>query len=283
MTAARPPAVFAGLTQDELDRAYDQAAWAANGVEIQERIAARSAAIAQSMPPLTCRYGNCDTQSIDLFVPAKAVRAPIFIMIHGGAWRLSMRQAFYGPAPAITAAGGILAVVGFDCIPTVRLPDMAGQIQDAIRWVGRAIPAFGGDPGNLNLIGHSSGGHLAAAMVAAGLPGVRNATLISGLYELEPVMLSARRLYLGLTAEEIEILSPIRHVNAIFARCSVWWGSGDSPEFKRQSEAFARTLRDTGRLEHAAMLPGRNHFEMLEELENPDSPMVSAMWAMARR
>jgi arylformamidase len=282
MTGERPPAVFAGLTQEELDRAYDQAAWAANGLEIQERIAARSAAVAQSTPPLTRRYGLGDMQFIDLFVPAKADGAPVFILIHGGAWRLSMRQAFHGPAPTITAAGGILAIVGFDCIPTVRLPDMAGQIQDAIRWIGCEITAFGGDARNLHLIGHSSGAHLAAVMVAAGLPGVRSATLISGLYELEPVMLSARRLYLGLTAEETEALSPIRHVGAISAKCSVWWGSGDSPEFKRQSEAFAEALRDTGHLTRAAMLPDRNHFEMLEELENPESPIVQAMLAAVR-
>jgi len=271
------PAVFIGLTQAALDRAYDQAAWVPNAAELENRIATRGAAVMRSMPPRTCRYGNGDAQSVEIFAPAAPWRAPVLILIHGGAWRLSMRHAFCGAAPAIVEAGCIFAIVGFDCIPSVRLPEMAAQIGDAIRWIGKEIAAFGGDPANLHIAGHSSGAHLAAVMMAENLPGVRGATLVSGLYDLEPVMLSSRGRYLELTRDETEALSPIRHTGNIAAPVAVWWSDGDSPEFQRQSRNFADALGNAGKLTASGMLPGRNHYEMFEELENPDSPVFRTM------
>jgi arylformamidase len=278
-------AVYAGLTQEALDRAYDQEQWAVNAAEVQGRIVARSRDIARRIPPLTRRYGSAEPQLIDIFAPKDANGVPVFILIHGGAWRLSMREGFYSAAPTIMAAGCILAVVGFGCLPTVSMAEMAAQIREAVLWVAAEIGAFGGDGRNLHLVGHSSGAHLAAVTLtgdlgpAAGC--VRSGTLISGLYDLEPVMKSSRRHYMGLTAEEAATLSPIHHVDSMPGIASLWWGSRESPEFKRQSQAFGNALHGAGKLGQSTVLAGRNHFEMLEELDAPNSPIVNAMLAAA--
>jgi arylformamidase len=283
----RPPAVYAGLTQDELDRTYDQDHWAANAAEIQARIIARSRDVAAQMPPHSRRYGPADAQFVDIFAPTDAFGAPVFILIHGGAWRLSMREAFYSPAPSIVAAGCILAVVGFECLPAISMLQMAEQVRQAIIWIATEIGAFGGNTGNLHLVGHSSGAHLAAVALTSDLgavtASVRGGTLISGLYDLEPVMLSSRRHYIDLSSEEAETLSPIRRLSGFSGVGSVWWGSYESPEFRRQSQLFANALHGAGKLNQSCMIAGRNHFEMLEELDDPNSPLIAAMVAGARR
>jgi arylformamidase len=279
--------VFADLTQDELDRAYDQDNWAANAAEVQARIVARSRQVAGEMPPQTRRYGPAEQQCIDIFAPAGAKNAPVFILIHGGAWRLSMRQGFYSSAPSFTTEGCILAVMGFGCLPAISMVEMAEQIRQGVLWVASQIGAFGGDSDNLHIIGHSSGAHLAAVTLTSDLgaaaPCVRGGTLISGLYDLEPVMLSSRRHYIDLTKAEAERLSPIRHLKDFTGVGSVWWGSHESPEFARQSAVFADALRDAGKLGKSAKLVGRNHFEMLEALDDPKGPLIEAMIGGARR
>jgi arylformamidase len=281
--------VFNGLSQEELDRAYDQDAWAPDGLHIQTRILARSAEVARRTPPLSRRCGPGEKQVVDIFAPpAKIHDAPVFVMIHGGAWRLAMREAFYGPAPAIVAAGCILAVVGFECLPAVSMVEMAAQIRRALVWIGREIGEFGGNGRNLHLVGHSSGAHLAAAMMTtdwteSGLDpaSLRGATLISGLYDLYPVMLSARGRYVQLTAAEVAALSPIRHLHRFAGSAFVAWGANESPEFKRQSQVFADALAGMGRLGAAALAPDQNHFEMLEALNDRDNPLTKAILAHA--
>ncbi len=287
MTMKERSTVFADLTQDELDRAYDQDHWAANAAEVQARIVARSRQVAGEMPPQTRRYGPAEQQYVDIFAPSCAKDAPVFILIHGGAWRLSMRAGFYSAAPSFTAAGCILAVVGFGCLPAISMVEMAEQIRQGVLWVASHIGAFGGDAANLHIVGHSSGAHLAAVTLTSDLgaatPCIRGGTLISGLYDLEPVMLSSRRHYIDLTVAEAERLSPIRRLKDFTGVGSVWWGSHESPEFARQSAVFADALRDAGKLGGSARLEGRNHFEMLEALDDPKGPLIEAMIATARR
>jgi arylformamidase len=247
--------IFLDYSQESLDRAYDQDFWAADAEEIQARIFIKSIEVARQAPPRTMRYGSGEKQFVDIFAPAGANSAPVLIMIHGGAWRLAMREAFYGPAPAVMSAGCILVVVE-----------------------------------NLNLIGHSSGAHLAAVMLTTDwtalnlpAPNIKGATLLSGLYDLYPVMLSARRRYIDLSSEQIEALSPMRNLNRVAGCVTIAWGSKDSPEFKRQSEVFAAALGGMGRLARPALVLDCNHFEILEALNDAEHPLTKTMLEDAQR
>jgi arylformamidase len=281
--------VFGHLSQYDLDRAYDQDVWAPNGAAIRARIFANSAEIGRRMPPSTRRYGPGDKQFLDIFAPAAARGAPVFVMIHGGAWRLAMREGYYGAAPAIVAAGCVLVVIGFNCLPAISMPQMAAQIRQALVWIGREIGEFGGDGRNLRLIGHSSGAHLAAVMLTTDWSGLglapeslRRATLISGMYELYPVVLSARGNYMGLAAEEVSALSPMRHLRDFAGVASVAWGTEESPEFQRQSQVFAGALEGMGRLTRSLVLPAHNHFDTLDALSDAGSPLMQSILADAR-
>jgi arylformamidase len=111
--------------------------------------------------------------------------------------------------------------------------------------------------GPLHLSGHSSGAHVAAVVATDPRVGplLRSVTLLSGLYDLEPALLSARGAYVRLDAAEALALSPIHHVHRIAAPVVLAYGEGESPEFIRQSRDFAARLGIK-----PILLEGTNHF-----------------------
>jgi arylformamidase len=89
------------------------------------------------------------------------------------------------------------------------------------------------------------------------------------MYDLRPVRLSKRSEYLTLTDEAEDALSPIRHLDRLHAPLIVSYGSCETPEFRRQTEAMARAVQAIGRQATLLVGEGYNHFEILETLGNP--------------
>jgi arylformamidase len=261
--------VFRDYTQDELDRAYDQRQWAPNAAAVIARYGTESAAARsrlRSLPGIA--YGPSAEEVLDIF-PCGAAKAPIHIYIHGGAWRLLSKDESCFQAEAFVEAGIHFVALNFANLPQVRLPEMAAQIRRAIAFVHQKASTFGGDAGAITISGHSSGGHLAAVALTTdwtryGLPGdaIKGGLCASGMYELEPVLMSARGSYVQLEAEEAPELSPIRHIGRISCPVSVAWGGLESPEFKRQGDEFAAALGEAGKLKGKLVLDALNHFEV---------------------
>jgi arylformamidase len=272
------PRVFLDYTQAELDRAYDQRAWAPTMTEDLARHAAASAALRERLPHHAgVAYGPTADETLDVF-PAAAANAPVHVLVHGGAWRRRLKDDMHFVAEPFVAAGAVFVALGFAVIPAVRLPDMAEQVRRAIAWICRNARSFGGDPGRLHLSGHSSGGHLAAVLLTtdwkrqAGVPAdvLKSGLCVSGMYDLHPVLLSARSSYVDLHPDEIHALSPQRHLDRIRCPLTVACGERESPEFQRQARDFAAAVRATGRPVELIRVDGANHFEMLDLLGAKD-------------
>jgi arylformamidase len=172
---------------------------------------------------------------------------------------------------------------GFTNLPDVRLPDMVAQTAAAVAFIFRNAGRFSGDPNRVFFSGHSSGAHLCAVLitrdwVADGLPAdvLKGALCIAGSYDLEPVLLSARRNYIRLDRAELVRLSPIRHVATIKCPVAVAYGGRESPEFIRQAKAFSTALRDAGRKVDLIHLEQADHFQMADLLGEAGSPIHKA-------
>ncbi len=182
------------------------------------------------------------------------------------------------PAPTFAESGAIYVAIGFASIPKVRLPDMAHQVRSAVAWAYKNAQSFGGDPERLYLSGHSSGGHLCGVALVTdwsryGVPAtvLKGGLAVSGMFDLHPVLLSARASYVKISKEEEAALSAQRHLDRIACPIAVAFGDGERPEFKRQSRDFAAALQ--GKVKHASELievKGANHFEIIETLDKPD-------------
>ncbi len=90
--ASKGPRVYLDYTQAELDAAYDQAAYAPNRDILQSRRLANSAAVRLRLgEPERFAYGPSEIERLDVY-RTRRDKAPIFIFIHGGAWRNRARQ-----------------------------------------------------------------------------------------------------------------------------------------------------------------------------------------------
>jgi arylformamidase len=280
--AVRSPKVYLDYTQGELDAAYDQRVYAPNREEVvawyvEESAKVRAALeVRRSVP-----YGPGEDETLDIFPAARKV-APIHVHIHGGRWTLFTKDEESFIAPTFINAGAICVVVGFSNIPKVRIPEMVAQVKRAIAWIHANAASFGGDPDRIHLSGHSSGSHLAGVALLTdwkqefGLPAdtVKSALLISGMYDMRPVILSARSSYVKLSGAEILDLSAILQPENFRAPVTLVYGEKETPEFRRQPRAFAEALAAAGKPVRVVEIPGVNHFEVLRELGKPRSEVA---------
>jgi arylformamidase len=237
--------VFLDYDQKALDDQYEQRVWAKNAEEVIGRYGARSDEVRRRIgPPRIERYGSTAPETLDLYGSGTTA----FVFVHGGAWK---RQRSY-------------VALNFALLPTVTLPEMADQVCRGIEWVRGNVAK------NVVVCGHSSGAHLSAcALLRLGF--VRKALLVSGIYDLLPVRLSARNEYVRLDERLEHDYSPIRHIERIRCAVTVAWGEKEGAEFYRQSKEFAEKLGAP-----AIIGAGLNHFEIAETLAEPGSPLGRA-------
>jgi arylformamidase len=277
--AHKGPRVWLDMNQQELDAAYDQSKYAPNQPQIQERRQASSKRARSALgAPLRLAYGPSEIEQLDVY-RADATNAPVLVFIHGGAWRNGRSADFAFLAESFVHAGAHAVILDFTNIDAAGgdLMIMARQVRGAVAWVYNNAASFGGDPRRIHVSGHSSGGHLAATVVTAdwqkdfGLPKdvLRGALLCSGMYDLEPVRLSARSKYVKFTDEIEAELSAQRHIDRLNCPLIVGYGTCETPEFQRQARDFSAAVKSAGKPVDLLVGEGYNHFEILETLANP--------------
>jgi arylformamidase len=275
----KAPAVFLDYDQAALDAAYDQAAYAPNREQlIRRRVANSAEARARIGAPECLAYGTAEIERLDIY-RTRREPAPIFVFIHGGAWRAGRAADYAVPAEMFLDAGAHYVAPDFSAVQDAggSLLVLADQVCRAVAWVYRNASSFGGDPSRLYLGGQSSGGHLAAVALTTDwqrqfdLPAdlIKGGLLLSGMYDLAPVRLSKRSAYVAFDDATVEQLSPMRHLDKLAAPVIVAYGTCETPEFQRQNREFAAMVAAAGKPVRLLVGEDYNHFELQETLANP--------------
>jgi arylformamidase len=277
-STAQGAPVWLNMTQAELDAAYDQSVWAPNLQQVTGRWVSHSVSVrARLGSPRRYAYGPTAAEALDVFATGRP-GAPVHIFIHGGQWRVGRASDYAFLAEVFVHAGAHLVVPDFVSVLETggSLTPLVEQVRRAVAWVHSNASRFGGDRSRIYLSGHSSGAHLAGVLVTTDwsrlqLPAdiIKGVVSCSGLYDLRPVRLSARREFLAITDEVERAFSPQRHIDLVNAPVVVVHGSLESPEFQRQSRDFAAALRAAGKSVQLVTGDGYNHFEICETLGNP--------------
>jgi arylformamidase len=288
---AREPLVYLNYTQAELDAAYDQSAYQPNIQQLRDRWISNSERTRQRIgPPMRRPYGPAEIEQLDIFRTERGTDragAPIFVFIHGGAWRAGSAKTYAAPAEMFIRAGVHYVVPDFLWVQDAEgsLLPIADQVCRAIAWVYENAASFGGDRDRLYIGGHSSGAHLAAIALTTdwwrefGLPAdiIKGGMCSSGIYDLAPVRLSHRSSYVKFTDEMVAALSPQRHLDKLCAPLIVAYGTYETPEFQRQARDFAAAVRAAGKPVELLVGEHYSHLELPETLCSPHGLLGAAV------
>jgi arylformamidase len=271
--------VWLDMDQSALDAAYDQSVFAPNMRQVLGRYSANSAMVRERLGPPQCHaYGLAPIERLYVF-PCGKTAAPIHIFFHGGAWSRGLAKDYAFPAELFVHAGAHYVVADFAPVQDTdgSLMPIAEQVRRSIAWIYHNAEIFGGDRTEIYISGFSSGAHLAGVILTTdwvqdfNLPVdiVKGGICCSGMFDLEPVRLSARSKYIRFTDETEQALSPQRNLEFLNTPLVVAYGTLESPEFQRQSCDFAGAVKAAGKSVQVLIGQGYNHFEILETLSNP--------------
>ena len=267
--------VYRGMTQAELDRAYDNRGHVADYAAILARWAEESAALYRSVPVLRdLHYGPQPRHRIDFFSAASRGRPTLFF-IHGGYWQWCDKEdeAFVARGPLAHDIN--VAVVEYTLCPATSLDGIVAEMHAALDWLAPRLSEFGADPGQLCVGGSSAGAHLAAMLT--GRPDVHGALLVSGLYELEPIRHLGINAVIGLDEASALRNSPILHLPVAAGPTCLAVGGGELPEMIRQADDYHAAWNKAGLPGGLLHIDGRDHFTIMDELSQPDGRLTAAL------
>jgi acetyl esterase/lipase len=122
-------------------------------------------AYAQPLQTRDIRYGTAhERQVLDVYAPPGAKSLPVVFWIHGGGWQTGDKSMVALKPKAFMEAGFVFVSINHRLLPAVDMGAITRDVASALGWVQKTIATYGGDPNRLLVMGHSSGGQLAALM-----------------------------------------------------------------------------------------------------------------------
>lgn len=110
-------------------------------------------------------YGDDPRQKLDIYRPAPAIaNAPVVVFFYGGSWNSGSRDDYGFVGEALASRGIVVVIADYRLYPQVRYPAFLQDGARAVAWTHQHIADFGADPGQLYVMGHSSGAYNASML-----------------------------------------------------------------------------------------------------------------------
>ncbi|XP_075415819.1 kynurenine formamidase [Tenrec ecaudatus] len=229
---------------------------------------------------LNVSYGDGQQEKLDIYFPDRVSSQSMrfFVFVHGGMWQCGSKDMSAFMVDPLTSWGVAVAIVAYDIAPIGTVDLMVDQLTRSLTFLQKQYPRNRG----IYLCGHSAGAHLAAMMLLANwtehgvTPNLKALFLMSGIYDLEPIIHTSDNDLLHLTLEDAQRNSPQLLLPATpkpaapNPRMLVILAQHDSPEFQRQSREFFQVLCQGGWEVAFEELPDVDHFSVLENLSKAD-------------
>lgn len=202
--------------------------------------------------------------------------APLLVFVHGGYWQALGAESSTYLAPGALAMGWSYAALEYTIAPAADLETMVDECRRGLAAVVAAVERRVGSIGSVVLAGHSAGAHLAAMVALAAVPPVpvRRVVLVSGVFDLRPIVATSVNDALGLDTARAAALSPM--LLPVASTCAdgstdvvVTWGDHDTEAFAAQSRAYASVLRAAGADVAELECAGRHHFDIVDDVVDP--------------
>ncbi|MFE0022059.1 alpha/beta hydrolase [Amycolatopsis sp. NPDC059021] len=274
----------------DLDREYSPSSCIDDITGYLGEYTTRSSAARETQLCHRFRYGPEPLEELDYF-PAARPGAPLQVYIHGGYWQeLGVGDSSFA-APGFLREGWGFAALGYGLAPVYRLDDIVAMVREGLWWLCRNAARLPGSPGEIHLSGSSAGAHLVAmALLDGWLPEGRHpadvfagATLLSGVYDLEPLCPTYINDALGLDQAAAARNSPLFLLPDRLPPLTIAIGENETGEFGRQHRCFAEAAKPRAVSVDEFVVPGRNHFDLPFDLGEADTRLGDAVFAHAER
>jgi len=237
------------LGRSELERQYSPSSCVDNFDDLVAAYATRSKASEAGATVIkSISYGDHADETLDLF-PVADPGAPLMVFIHGGYWQaLSKNDSTFAGA-GFVRRGIAFAAIDYTLAPKGTIEQMVDQCCRSLVWLRDNAGQYGYSSEKIFLSGSSAGAHLAVmAMSTLGKLRigeiVKGCVLMSGIYDLRPLVNTYVNAPLGLNEESARALSPALIDLEALPDSIICWGENETGEFKRQSVEFARAQID---------------------------------------
>lgn len=193
--------------------------------------------------------------SLDVYAPEQPrPGAPVVVFLHGGTWRDGSRSDYRFVGEALAARGVLVLIPDYRKAPRHVFPAFMLDAAAATAWAHQNARRLGGDPARLFVMGHSSGGHMAALLGT-------DARYLAR-WKLRPRDLAG---VIGLAGAYDFLPGKERIVREAFGDESAWpssqpgnFADGDEPPFLLLHGASDRRVRKSNSERFAALLRARN-------------------------
>jgi acetyl esterase/lipase len=221
---------------------------------------------------------------LDLYLPKDAKSAPVFLFIHGGAWRFGDRG-LYPPLGQRFAKEGIVTVIpSYRLAPQSPWPAQAEDAAAALAWTVRRIAEFGGDTNRLFVGGHSAGGHLSSLLtfnprylqgyqLTSGV--IRGVIALSGVYNLD--IGDVQTTVFGTDRQVRRDASPLFQISSPAPPFLVTYCEWDYPTLPAQAKLFHAALRRAGMNSDLFFTPRESHISEVIAMTHDDDPTGKAV------
>lgn len=229
-------------------------------------------------------YGDHPLRTLDIYPAAGNGSAPVHIFLHGGYWRAQDKASFAFIAGTLVPEGITTVIANYELCPDSTLDGVVASALTAVDWIVRNIGGYGGDPERITLSGHSAGAHLGAEILAHdwrahGHPDtiLKGATLISGIYDPAPARLTSVNAQLNLTEELCARHNVEERIPRLRCPVALVAGGVEPWQWIDQTFRYSHHLRRHGYDPAVCVLPGRNHFDILDEYLSVQTPIMRAI------
>lgn len=192
---------------------------------------------------------------------------PVVMFLYGGAWQSGKRQDYLFAATALARQGALVFVPDYRLYPEVQYPAFIEDAAQAVAYVKRVAPSWGGDPRRLFIVAHSAGAYM-AEMLALDPQYLRAAGMDRG--DLAGVVsISGPADFLPITGEDIKAVfgahredpatQPVNHADGRNPPMLLLHGETDDTVYLRNSTALAARIRTAGGPVELKTYPGVGH------------------------
>jgi acetyl esterase/lipase len=217
---------------------------------------------------------------LDIYMPDGAEDVPVVVFFHGGGLYSGDRSYGYLVAYRLLPLGIGVVSPSYRLTPTVMHPAHVQDAAAATAWVIENIARFGGDPENVYVAGHSSGGYLAALLAVDpaylgdhGLTpaSVRGSIPISAFLYVEEIAADRPKDVWGTDPADWLAASVTPHISRAKGRMLLIYADGDSEWRRKQNDRFGAAVRAAGNNGvQVVEVPNRDHSSLLTSLNAKD-------------